>query len=127
MADLNAQNRAVWFDIPVTDLERASRFYAEVLAISVQQETFGGKPFAVLEHSEGNGGCLIPHPPEEISDRGLILYLNAEGRLREAVKKTTENGGEILKDAHPIGPHGFIAIVLDSEGNRIALHSNQDA
>jgi len=123
MSDLNQKiNRAVWFDIPVADLDRASRFYANVLAIKVDQEKYGDYSFAVLEHKDGNGGCLVPNP-DEISKTGIMLYLNAEGRLGDAVKKVKECGGSIVEDIHPIGPHGFRAIVIDSEGNRIVLHS----
>jgi predicted enzyme related to lactoylglutathione lyase len=51
------------------------------------------------------------------------MYLNAQGRLDEAVAAVAPNGGKVLKPKHNIGPYGFRAIVLDSEGNRIALHS----
>ena len=57
----------------------------------------------------------------------MLLYLNAEGRIRDAVGRAGALGGEVLEDTHPIGPHGFRAIVRDSEGNRIALHSSRDA
>ena len=46
---------------------------------------------------------------------------------RDAVAKSTAHGGELIDDVHPIGPHGFRAILRDSEGNRIALHSKEDA
>jgi hypothetical protein len=127
MGDLNNQvNRAVWFDIPVSDLDRAIQFYKAVLAIDVFKESFQEFTFAVLDHKDGNGGCLIPKP-EDISASGLLLYLNAEGRIRDAVSKTTSNGGKVLEDVTSIGPHGFRAVILDSEGNRLALHSNVDA
>jgi predicted enzyme related to lactoylglutathione lyase len=57
MSDLNAaQNRLVWFDIPVADLERAAAFYRGVLGIGVHVEKSPGYSFAVLEHKDGNGG-----------------------------------------------------------------------
>lgn len=55
-----------------------------------------------------------------------MLYLNAEGRLRDAVAKVTEFGGRVTEDVQSIGTHGFRAIVVDSEGNRIVLHSETD-
>jgi predicted enzyme related to lactoylglutathione lyase len=128
MGDMNSENnRAVWFDIPVSDLGRATKFYAQMLAIPVHQEKFGDFEFSVLDHKDGNGGCLVPKASEISSDKGLLLYLNADGRIREAVKKATDHGGKIVEDVHPIGPHGFRAIILDSEGNRVALHSRTDA
>lgn len=122
MADMNAKNRAVWFDIPVADLDRAIRFYAAVLGIQVHREKFEQFDFAVLEHEQGNGGCLIPDAGA-VSRGGILVYFNVDGRIRAAVTAVESNGGQVLKDTHPIGPHGFRAIVLDSEGNRIALHS----
>ncbi|MDQ6621482.1 MAG: VOC family protein [Pseudomonadota bacterium] len=122
MSEANAVNRAVWFDIPVTDLDRASAFYASVLGIDVHREKFGEFEFAVLQHDDGNGGCLIPDPGA-VSRGGILVYFNTDGRIRQAVTEVESHGGQVLKDTHPIGPHGYRAIVLDSEGNRIALHS----
>ena len=122
MSDGNMINRAVWFDIPVADLDRAIRFYAAVLAIDVHREKFEQFDFAVLEHEQGNGGCLIPDAGA-VSRGGILVYFNTDGRIRDAVTEVEKNGGQVLKDTHAIGPHGYRAIVLDSEGNRIALHS----
>ncbi|QDU94958.1 VOC family protein [Lignipirellula cremea] len=127
MSDFNStHNRAVWFDIPVRDLERAATFYRAVLDITVEIEQAGELRFAVLEHHDGNGGCLVPASEDAPSTGGILLYLNADGRLRTAVEQATRCGGQILEPVHPIGPHGFRAIVLDSEGNRFALHSQTD-
>jgi len=127
MSNWNSQNnRAVWFDIPVADLERASTFYAEVLGITVDQEDFDGFKFSVLEHQDGNGGCLVPKQTEITPDKGILIYLNVNGRIQDAVAKVTSHGGQIIEPIHSIGPHGFRAIILDSEGNRLALHSETD-
>jgi predicted enzyme related to lactoylglutathione lyase len=126
VSDLNSQhNRVVWFDIPVADLARAARFYAAVLAIEVHRQDIPGGAFCVLAHQEGNGGCLVV-APQHISSSGVLVYLNAEGRLRAAVGEVTRHGGTIVEPIHPIGPHGFRAIVTDSEGNRVALHASTD-
>jgi len=127
MSDYNSQkNRAVWFDIPVADLDRASKFYAAVLAAKVPQETFGEMSFCVIEHHEGNGGCLFVNPAE-VSPIGVLLYLNADGRIRDAVRQAEQHGGKVLQSIHSLGPHGFRVLLLDCEGNRVALHSNTDA
>jgi len=128
MSDYNSlHNRAVWFDIPVADLGRASAFYAGVLGIAVQQEQFDNFRFAVLAHDQGNGGCLVVQPGEVSETQGLLLYLNVDGRIRDAVMKVAGLGGAVLQDVHPIGPHGCRALIRDSEGNRVALHSTRDA
>jgi predicted enzyme related to lactoylglutathione lyase len=128
MSDLNAaQNRLVWFDIPVADLERAAAFYGGVLGIGVHVEKSPGYSFAVLEHKDGNGGCLVPKAGEISGNSGILVYLNANGRMREAVRQVEKLGGRIVEPPQSIGPHGFRAIVIDSEGNRIALHAATDA
>jgi predicted enzyme related to lactoylglutathione lyase len=128
MSQLNRDhNRAVWFDIPVADLDRSVAFYKGVLAIEISIESHEGFSFAVLAHNEGNGGCLVPKPDEISKSGGLLLYFNTHGRIREAVQQAVALGGELIDDVHPIGPHGFRAILRDSEGNRIALHSEEDA
>ena len=128
MSDLNSKhNRAVWFDVPVSDLARANAFYAGVLGVRVDETEAEGFRFSVLEHDQGNGGCLVPAADKITSTGGILVYMNTDGRIREAAAKVTELGGKIVEDVHPIGPHGFRALVLDSEGNLIALHSETDA
>jgi len=127
MTDFNQQhNRFVWCDIPVADLDRARAFYKAVLGIEVHKESFGDFQFCVLDHKDGNGGCLIQNP-EDVSFSGVMIYLNVDGRIRDAESKVEVHGGQVVQSTHPIGPHGFRAIVRDSEGNRVALHSQSDA
>ncbi|MEP6740594.1 MAG: VOC family protein [Caldimonas sp.] len=112
-------------DLPVADLDRAIAFYAAVLGSAVTKEGGPGFSFGLLAHS-GNevAGCLVASEGGNApSPGGPLVYLNAEGRIAEAVAAATAHGGRILEAVVPIGPHGFRAIVLDSEGNRIALHS----
>lgn len=127
MSDFNSQNNlAVWFDIPVADLDRAAAFYAAVLGVKVHQEKFGEMSLGVIDHHDGNGGCLVVNPAE-VCATGVLLYLNTGGRIRDAVRRVESHGGRVLEPIHSIGPHGFRAVVIDSEGNRVALHSNTDA
>src|SRR3954465_3097118 len=127
MSDNNQQNnRAVWFDIPVADLDRAVNFYRAVLGIRVDKQTIGDFSLGVFEHEGGNGGCLVLNQ-KEIAAGGVLVYLNVNGRICDAVSKVVPSGGSIIQDTQSIGPHGFRAVVLDSEGNRIALHSETDS
>jgi uncharacterized protein len=108
MTNLNA---IVWCDIPANDLDRAITFYTAVLGKKVAKETFG----------DSAGGCIITNA--QPSADGPMIYLNCDQRLEAVIATVEKNGGKILQPKHQIGPHGFRAIVLDSEGNRIALHS----
>lgn len=124
MSDFNsAHNRAVWFDIPVADLDRAAEFYRGVLAIGVEKVQADGLSFCVLQHDAGNGGCLVPKAGEVAATAGILLYMNVDGRMGEAVGRVSALGGKVLEPTHAIGAHGFRTVILDSEGNRIALHS----
>ena len=127
MADFNSlRNRAVWFDIPVANLERACVFYRGVLAVGVEIVSVEQTSFAVIAHDEGNGGCLVPNAPA-IENAGVLVYLNVDGRIRDALARVEQLGGRIVEPLAAIGAHGFRAIIKDSEGNRVALHSSVDA
>jgi uncharacterized protein len=118
-------NQIVWCDIPVSDLDRAIKFYSAVLGQDVKKQDLPGMTIGILPHNDGEvGGCLFASPEAKPSDAGVMIYVNAGGRLDDALAAVTSNGGKILQPKHPIGPFGFRAIVLDSEGNRIALHSD---
>lgn len=127
MSNFNSEhNRVVWFDIPVADLDRATAFYSAVLAVDITKDFNGKFTYGVIAHQEGNGGCLV-EDEAEIAAGGVLIYLNVDGRIHDAVSKVVPYGGTITKPVHSIGPHGFRAVILDSEGNRVALHSNADA
>ncbi len=130
MSDGTDRNERVgWVDIPVGDVQRAAQFYAAVLAIEVSMETFGEHTMGILQHGPGNGGCLVkPMNADWVpSQSGVLIYLGVEGRIHDAVAQVTQHGGQVLEAVNPIGPHGFRAVIVDSEGNRVALHSNLDA
>ncbi len=118
-------NQFVWVDIPVIDLDRAIAFYSSVLAGAVSRAGGPGFFFGLLPHADhGVSGCLYqPGPDNAPSRHGPLIYLNATGRLRAAVQAVQDHGGSVIQGVHQIGEHGWRAIVIDSEGNRIALHA----
>ena len=120
------RHSVVWVDIPVTDLDRAIAFYSEVLGKPVTKRGGPGFVFGLLDHAGDDvGGCVCMADKDNAPSRaGPLIYLNAAGRLSQAVQAAGRCGGEVLQAAHQIGPHGWRAIVLDSEGNRLALHSS---
>lgn len=114
-------NTISWFDLPVIDLERAVTFYSAVLDAEITQEFPG---VAVIAHTENEvAGCLFVSEDHQPSVHGALLYFNVDGRLEQAVSLVENLQGTIEKSIHDIGPFGKRAIVIDSEGNRIALHS----
>ncbi|MBI3411630.1 MAG: VOC family protein [Planctomycetes bacterium] len=119
-------NTVCWADIPVLDLDRAIRFYSTVLGAKVAKESGPGFQFGLLPHSQNNAsGCLCQTADNRPSEQGPLVYLSVEGRLDDAIKAARTSGGRIIQDKHPIGPHGHRAVIVDTEGNRVALHSHQ--
>ena len=115
----------VWFDLPTKDLERAARFYSKVLGCELKVIEFPGGKIVVLPHEKDDvAGCLIEAAEGGPSRNGVLVYFNCDGRLEEAVQAVRDAGGEVMEDRHEIGPHGWRAVILDTEGNRVALHSN---
>jgi predicted enzyme related to lactoylglutathione lyase len=108
MSDFNAlHNRAVWFDIPVSDLGRAAEFYRAVLGVKVDDVDAGGYKFCVIEHTDGNGGCLVPNAKEISGSAGILLYMNVHGRIRDAVAKTPAGEGRCWSRRMASAPTAF--------------------
>src|ERR1700733_15170921 len=115
-------NAIVWCSLPAQNPDLAIKFYSGVLGKKVTKETFGDMSFGLLPHEgESVGGCIITSAKP--SAEGPMIYMNCDQRLDAVLANIEKNGGKILQPKHQIGPHGFRAIVLDSESNRIALHS----
>jgi predicted enzyme related to lactoylglutathione lyase len=73
--------------------------------------------------SERTGGEIIQSPNSKAAQDGMLIYLNAPGGLDAVLGRVQQAGGKILAPKMSIGENGFIAIILDAEGNRIGLHS----
>jgi predicted enzyme related to lactoylglutathione lyase len=115
-------NTVVWFDLPATDLDRAQKFYSVVLDAKI--ERIPGMEVCVMPHQGSEAsGCIVKGDGHQPSANGPLIYLNVQGRLDDAISKVEPNGGKILRPRHSIGQYGFCANVLDTEGNRVALHS----
>ena len=113
----------IWADIPVKDLHRAMHFYANVLNAQFRNRA-DDSPIAVFEHRPGHvSACLFMSEQENPSREGTIIYWSVEGRLKEAEALVPGCGGTILRAVHAIEPFGHRSVILDSEGNRLALHS----
>lgn len=114
-------NNAInWFEIPVTDMPRATRFYEQTLATSLKQELFDGTPNAIFG-AEGIKGALVKDGRAPTAG-GPLPYLNVNGQLDAVLGRVPSAGGRVVKGRTNIGPMGAYAIVLDTEGNEIGLH-----
>src|SRR5260370_37063981 len=111
-----------WTDIPVTNLDRAIKFYSAVLGKEVRKLSEGGMDYGLLAHEEQNAsGCLciradsggVDNRP---SANGPLVYLSVEGRLDKAVEAARANGGKGLRARQQIGEHACRSVVLASEG-----------
>jgi len=117
----------VWYDIPALDIDRAIRFYSAVLGAPVEKEETDDVLLGWLPTADGERmGCVCVVKGFKPSADGVMIYLSVNGRLKEAVSAVRANGGTVQNDIHSIGPYGFRAEVLDSEGNYIALHSETE-
>jgi hypothetical protein len=117
-------NALNWFEIPVTDLARAKEFYGKVLQAELREETVGGASMAIFPYDGGVGGALIAGEQHVPSATGALIYLNAGNDLGGALRRVEEAGGKVVMGATKLTDTiGSIAVFLDSEGNRAALHS----
>jgi predicted enzyme related to lactoylglutathione lyase len=114
-----------WFEIPSTDLDRAATFYEKLFDRKIRREHFG-EPMAIFMSSkEGVGGTLVQRADQSPSDSGVLIYLNADGVLADAVARIPKIGGTVLVPVTEIpGGFGRYAVLRDTEGNRIALHEH---
>ncbi len=121
------QNAVNWFELPSTDFNRAVHFYETILAVHLKQEIFGGDPNAMfpVQQADGEdaaGGAIIYRAGSKPSTDGALVYLNAAGQMDTILGRIESAGGKVLLPRTSIGDPGFIAIFLDSEGNKVALH-----
>src|SRR4051794_23930628 len=108
-----------WFEIPTTDLKRATRFYEDVLGVSLKHEHFAGTDMhmAVFEgEQESVRGALIADGRRKPVADGALVYLNARD-LDASLARIANAGGSVVMPKTDIGAPGFIALVRDTEGN----------
>ena len=118
-------NVVVWFDVPTTDFDRAVKFYSDILGAPVRVQEYEGQKLGFFPmDGEGSGGDIVPpglgHTP---SADGTRIYLNCDGRLDEVLGRVDRAGGTIVQRPFAI-PDGKIAVISDTEGNVIGLHSS---
>lgn len=113
-----------WFEIPTTDIDRAARFYEDILGVGLRSLPSGepGRYFPAQE--SGVAGCLVQRPHQKPLADGTLVYLNADGRLNTALERAQAAGSQVLVPRTQVpGIGAFYAVITDSEGNHVGLHS----
>lgn len=116
-----------WFEIPVNDLERASRFYSEIFDIILEPFEFSGQAMAVFPaEDEAINGTLIKGEGYVPSSQGTIVYLNAGEDLNLVLNKVEPAGGKVIEEkVEVIEGRVYAAVFQDVEGNRVGLYSTK--
>jgi uncharacterized protein len=113
-----------YVEIPVIDMNRAVAFYSRVLDVEIKKVEMDGHIYGSICKNGQDLGCLFKKDGYIPGLQGPLVTLSVDGRLDAALSHTEVEGGLIMQPKEQIGPHGFRAIIRDSEGNRVALHSN---
>lgn len=128
-----ANNPVVWFEIYVQDMDRAKAFYESVLSVrlvpltspeteeKMEMEMWA---FPMDENGAGASGSLVKMEGCTSGGNSTLIYFSCADCAVEASRAATR-GGSIFKEKFSIGQYGFIALVIDTEGNMIGLHSMQ--
>ncbi|MFM2387730.1 MAG: hypothetical protein RL660_2487 [Bacteroidota bacterium] len=123
---MKSGNAITWFEIPVSDFERARAFYEAIFEIEMATSELEGYKMAFFPNTGGVTGAICFGESYIPSGNGVLLYLNASPDLNAVLERVMENHGHILVPKTAIGEGmGYYAIVVDSEGNRLALQSSE--
>ena len=123
-SETNALN---WFEIPAIDISRATKFYESIFEIKMEEMEMPDMKYAMFPFDPMKAkvaGGLAQSPMHVPSATGSIIYLNANPDLQKVFDRIENAGGKITMPKTSIGQNGFMAFFTDTEGNTMALHSN---
>lgn len=125
-ANTNSLN---WFEICAADIDRATTFYETIFEIRMEKQDMMGMKMAFFPSEPGNGkasGGLVQSEMHKPSMDGSVIYLNANPNMDAVLGRIDAAGGKIIMPkTHISDDIGYMAFFVDSEGNRMALHSQQ--
>jgi predicted enzyme related to lactoylglutathione lyase len=117
-------NAINWFELPAKNFDRAVKFYGEILAAELQLMDNPQMKMAFFPTTErGVGGCVTHGNGNRPNAEGTLVYLNGGEDLGTPLSRVEAAGGSVVMPKTSIGENGYMAIFLDTEGNRVALHS----
>jgi len=123
------KNAISWFEIPTVDLDRAQKFYETIFGIALiplDVQNLKMRMFPIENQMTGIGGALCYNEEfyKPSSSDGPLIYLNGNPDVQKILDKIESAGGKVLVPKTQISPeYGHMAVFIDTEGNRIALHS----
>lgn len=118
-------NAINWFEIPATNFSRAKKFYSNILNAELEDQEIMGTQMAFLPSDEGAvGGAICTGEDHVPSTKGTIPYLNGGDDLSTVLSRVESAGGQVVLPKTQISEEiGYFAFFMDTEGNKIALHS----
>jgi predicted enzyme related to lactoylglutathione lyase len=115
-----------WFEIPAYNHYRSVAFYNYIYGIEMKSVEMNGFAMSYFPTEGGAGGAIVTGPGCVPSEVGPLLYLNAGDDLNVVLSKVNEAGGRVVMEKTFLGEAaGYFALFIDSEGNRLALHSKK--
>ncbi len=119
-------NGVAWFEIPVLDFDRAKKFYSTIYDYDMPEMSMGPVKMGILLHDRdkgGIGGAIVHGESYVPSKTGAKVYLNAGNDLSVVLDRVEAAGGKVIIGKTAVGVMGNIAIIEDTEGNNVSLHS----
>lgn len=118
------KNFVTWFEIPAYNHYRSVAFYNYIYAIEITSVEINGLAMGFFPAESGIGGAIVTGPGCVPSEIGPLIYLNGGEDLNTVLSKVNEAGGRVVMEKTYISDSaGYFAIFIDTEGNRLALHS----
>lgn len=119
------ENLINWFEIPATDFNRSVSFYKQILDVEIQEtEMFGMKMGFMPGDGANVSGSIVQGEGYTPSTDGAVVYLNGGNDLQTVLGRVEAAGGAVIVPKTQISPEiGFFAMFIDTEGNKMALHS----
>jgi predicted enzyme related to lactoylglutathione lyase len=122
--DIQQKDFVSWFEIPAVNFNQAVAFYNHIYGIEMKTMSFGEHTMAFFPSNGGIGGSIVSNATSAPSETGPLLYLNGGEDLNIILEKIPVAGGRIIMPKTFIDEEsGYFAIFIDSEGNKLALHS----
>lgn len=119
------KNYVSWFEIPALNIQRATTFYNSIYGIDMKVVDLNGYSMAFFPTSNGIGGAVVMGEGSVPSETGTLVYLNGGNDLTLVLSKVEQAGGRVVMEKTLIDEDaGHFALFIDTEGNKLALHSN---